>query len=601
MNRLTGKLAAAASALVLAINLFGLNAYAETKKSKDKKDDSSVSETEKSNDSKSDKKKDKDKNKDKDSSSEEEQEPEEEIDPEAAEREKENFHRSGAWGYTMLPDNTVSISKYYGDSVHPAVPSTIDGFDVTAISGGWYTDESGNILIYGNIHNITFDETNMISGSSVYSPFSGNKAIVEVTIPDSVKYIGAIAFKGCKKLQKVNFGSGVQVIGNNCFEDCAALETIAVPASVTYVDLKAFSGCTALTAASLPNAHLEPYIFENCTALTSVTLGKTDSIPQFMFSGCTALAEIAVPSGTEKICDSAFEGCTALKAASLPDSLKEIHNNSFAGCVSLDSVQMSSNIEAIGNNAFADCPIQKLVLPDTLTKIGKAAFGMTADGRPVESFKLLCSELSPARSYAENNGLTFEIVNGELPKVTVSTAETPLDDSSQGGPGDVLDSDLMYKLLLVIIGVTSVSIVAAIILIIKNHKLGDTPESEDYFPSDDFDEEQDLDAAEYDRYSENDMNYPADGYAEGGYPGGSYPADGYTDGSYPADGYGYSEDYDEYNDLDAFDDLGSKGYSGGGSADNYFEPGRDIYRPGNDDGGYSYRPEDFMPKDPNGK
>jgi hypothetical protein len=206
---------------------------------------------------------------------------------------------------------------------------------------------------------------------------------------------------------------------------------------------------------------------------------------------------------------------------------------------------------------------------------------MTSDGQPVEGFKLVCPELSAAQSYAENNSLPFETVSGELPKVTVSTAETPVSDSSQGETGDVLDSDLMYKLLLAVIGVTAVSIVAAIVLIIKNHKLGDTPESEDYFPSDDFDEGHDLDASEYDKYTAEDGGYPENG--------------GYTDGGkqYPADGY----DYDAYNDLDAFDDLGSKDYAGDDSADNYFEPGRDIYRPGNeDDGGYSYRPEDFMPK-----
>ncbi|MCR5123184.1 MAG: leucine-rich repeat domain-containing protein [Ruminococcus sp.] len=523
MKNLIGKLAAAASAFVLAVGCLAIDVSADNNSNNGNNGEensasasASASDSgengDQENKSKKKKKKKTDSKESTDSAAEEETPPADTLAGDVAEneRDKENFHRSGAWGYVLLPDNTASISKYYGDSTHPGIPAEVDGFTVSAISGGWYTDDEGTVIIYGNVHGITYDETGMISGSTVYSPFSGNKSITEVTIPDSVKYVGAIAFKGCKKLKKVTMGSGVKVIGNNCFEKCESLKSIELPNSLEYIDLRAFSDCTALEKITLPAAYLEPQIFENCTALESVNLAAYDTLPQFLFAGCSALTEVTVPNGTRVISEGAFQNCLGLETVKLPDSLKEIHNNAFAGCTCLKEVQMGSQVEAIGTNAFADCPIERLALPDSLTKIGKQAFGMTADGQTIGGFTVVCPEYSPAQSYAETNELAVETVKGELPKLyTNETAETSTDEVSvpdeteseeQTEDGeqpasampDPLDSDLMYKLLMVIIGVTVVSIIAAIILIVKNHRLGDTPESEDYFPSDDYDDEPDF-------------------------------------------------------------------------------------------------------------
>ena len=581
MHKLFGRIAAAASALVLAMNCLALGVSAEgEKKTKKSRNESSAAETvedgsEESEDGskeKSKKEKDKDKHKDKDSSESEDsageetgEDAEEEYeDEEETDAKKENFHRSGAWGYTLLPDNTVSISKYYGDSVHPGVPSEIDGFTVTALSGGWYIDETGNILIYGNIHGLKYDDTGMISGSSVYSPFSKNSSIVEVTIPDTVKYIGAISFKGCKKLKKVNLGSGVQVIGNNCFEGCTSLEGIALPEGVKYIDQMAFSGCTALTQISVPETHLEASVFRGCTSLAKAVLGRTDTIPQLTFSGCTALTEVALPDGLQSVDNSAFEGCTSLVSVTLPDSVKEIRNNAFAGCTSLQGVKMSGTVESIGNSAFADCPITELALPETLTRIGKTAFGMTADGAPMEGFKLICPEYSPAQSYAQNNSLAFETVEGgSMPAVTTAKEEEPESQPGEEQP-DPLDSDLMFKLLLVIIGVTALSVITAIVLIIKNHSLGDAPESEEYFPSDDFDEDQDLDDGERSRWNDGGYYPDAQGYDD---MQGYAEPQGYDDmqGYQEAPGYSDMPDYPASQsypgDIGFYDEPSGSGYA----------------------------------------
>lgn len=59
----------------------------------------------------------------------------------------------------------------------------------------------------------------------------------------------------------------------------------------------------------------------------------------------------------------------------LPDTITKIGNNAFAGCARLLSVAMPEGIQSIGNNAFAGCSIMtKAKVPAGVTSIGLEAF-----------------------------------------------------------------------------------------------------------------------------------------------------------------------------------------------------------------------------------
>ena len=417
--------------------------------------------------------KDKTKNKDTDTESistetdSESEDEEVEIDEEDASRDRENFHRNGAWGYTVLADDTAAICKYYGDSKHPGVPSEIDGHTVTALSGGWLLNGTGELLLYGNIHGVTYNDDGSINGSAVYSPFSKNKSIVEITLPDSVRFVGAIAFKGCRKLKKVKFGKNVELIGNNCFECCTSLEKIELPDTVTYIDQQAFKDCTSLSQLSMPGAHCEGAVFQGCTALGEVSLGAMDSVPQYMFNGCTGLTAVTIPEGVSSIGDSAFAGCTALTSVSLPESVTAVYNNAFSGCTSLTQVRIGAKTDTIGSRAFADCPIKNFFAPESLIRIGEAAFGMTADGKPLEGFVLSCPQYAPAQSYAEKNSLQVETIAAD-PEPESPGADTAEELAEQPAVIQLADEDAVFKITLGALAVTALAVIIAIILMVKN-------------------------------------------------------------------------------------------------------------------------------------
>ena len=147
-----------------------------------------------------------------------------------------------------------------------------------------------------------------------------------------------------------------------------------------------------------------------CTSVDGMLLNKEKTI----LYACPPANEgnkgvIVVPDTVEIIADKAFGGCTKIKEIILPTSLKTIGEKAFADCKALKKLVLPDGIETIGKEAFLRCgkltnaglkgstkkgyayefpweeeiienafsgmnKLQKVVLPETITKIGKGAF-----------------------------------------------------------------------------------------------------------------------------------------------------------------------------------------------------------------------------------
>ena len=69
------------------------------------------------------------------------------------------------------------------------------------------------------------DNTTGIIGKS----FTSNKHLEKVVLPDSVKWIGADAFKGCGALRSINIPEKVTDIYGCAFLNCTKLKSITIP------------------------------------------------------------------------------------------------------------------------------------------------------------------------------------------------------------------------------------------------------------------------------------------------------------------------------------------------------------------------------------
>ena len=158
--------------------------------------------------------------------------------------------------------------------------------------------------------------------------FSGCAALQEITIPASVRSIGANAFDNCAKLVNVSVqeGSGFYSDLDGVLFSADKTRIVrfpqgrrdgsyAIPESVRYVGANAFRHCGKLREITIPDSviSIEDFAFFDCAALTSLAI--PDSVRAigagaFSFS---ALQSVTIPDSVVSIGALAFEPCENLR------------------------------------------------------------------------------------------------------------------------------------------------------------------------------------------------------------------------------------------------------------------------------------------------
>ena len=249
--------------------------------------------------------------------------------------------------------------------------------------------------------------------------FANCTQLTGVAIPDSVTAIYDWAFEGCTSLSALTVGKGVTSLGNGVFHRCTALKQVTLPDSVEYTGYGTFEGCTALTAVTLPKGiwSVENGTFRDCTALAEVTLPDgVQYLGYGAFENCTSLTSITIPQNVSTIQDDTFLGCTGLTgfvvsenntnycnddqgilydkdmyalirvpaafsgSYTAPAGLRRISMYAFADCTGLTEAVLANDVTYIENYAFYNCStLASVTIGKNVTSIGDYAFyGCTA-------------------------------------------------------------------------------------------------------------------------------------------------------------------------------------------------------------------------------
>ncbi len=83
--------------------------------------------------------------------------------------------------------------------------------------------------------------------------FSGDSAIGQVILPDTLEKIGENAFKDCTGLQEISIPASVDTVPEGAFQGCTGLTHVRLEEGVTKIDANAFSGCNSLQTIVLPD------------------------------------------------------------------------------------------------------------------------------------------------------------------------------------------------------------------------------------------------------------------------------------------------------------------------------------------------------------
>ncbi|MFI3330157.1 MAG: leucine-rich repeat protein [bacterium] len=237
---------------------------------------------------------------------------------------------------------------------------------------GWYTDQEYT----NNIDTLT----NITSNINLYASYEKYSIGLLYTTIDNQYYVSGLGTVGHSEIYIPSKIDGLEVVGiaKTAFLNKSSLVNITIPDSVTFIGEAAFANCTALTSIVIPNSvtSIGDATFYNCTALTRVTLpnGLT-SISDSMFDNCSALTSIEIPESVTSIDDGAFKWCASLTSIIIPSSVTSIGEDVFHNCTSLTSIEIPSSVTSIGDDTFHNCTsLTSVILPDTITSIGESAF-----------------------------------------------------------------------------------------------------------------------------------------------------------------------------------------------------------------------------------
>lgn len=339
------------------------------------------------------------------------------------------------WGFKKQEDGTLIITSYKGTRTDIIVPSTIGKDAVTAI---------GELAFSPNASGLKREQAEF------------RQTISRIKLPDSIKSIGAGAFRFCEALSEINIPDSVAEIGDEAFIYCSGLTEIIIPETVKKIGNSMFAGCTGLCSVKLPEstAEIGDNMFSNCRSLKSITLPdsirrigdrafsscmgltKLDipdgvaGIGRQAFSYCSGLTELVVPDTVTEIGNGAFEWCTELRSVTLPESISEIGNYTFTRCDALQSIKLPAAVQSIKMGAFSGChSLREIVVPEGVTEIGHDAFADCGELKTVvipatvnvivnagdntvfngsNSVTVIAEPGSFAEAYCKNNNISFK-------------------------------------------------------------------------------------------------------------------------------------------------------------------------------------------------
>ena len=261
--------------------------------------------------------------------------------------------------------------------------------------------------------------------------------INQFMIPEGVKVIEKGTFKNCINLKNVTFPSGLLYLKENSFTNCG-FERLDIPNTIIKVDKHAFSHNENLKEVILNNTtQIENNAFYRCTII-DVFLTSNDGIDSGAFygssinrlvyedgttdintlRGLSSLKYVRIPStvikvknmhdmrmaesvelseGIKEISDYAFRGFYNITNVTIPSSIERIGIGAFSECNKIESVILNDGVKIIGDYAFKDSPIDCLVIPKSVKRVGYRAFYNT------ETVRICCNIFEWESSNVFNN------------------------------------------------------------------------------------------------------------------------------------------------------------------------------------------------------
>ena len=299
------------------------------------------------------------------------------------------------------PTAGETVAEYTGDYVIPTaieyngksypVSTLKSAFKNTGVHSVEISDGAAIQIARGcfqNCTNLVSAKLNSDLPKFLGDIFNGCTSLTSINIPASVTDVTSNAFKGCTALTTITIdeSSEALALGREAFGEVPAVEHLIMNRPIattkyTEQDAKPFRGATALKKVEIGGTctALTDVYFENCTALSDVTITSDfTSFGSRVFAN-TAIAEFTMPAKVTAVSGSMFENTKALTKVVLNEGITSISSMAFSG-TSLKDINFPSTLTSIGQMAFSKANLTgEVVLPEGLKSIDAQAFANNAN------------------------------------------------------------------------------------------------------------------------------------------------------------------------------------------------------------------------------
>ena len=295
-------------------------------------------------------------------------------------------------GTVTVPETVTKIGEGAFSGVEGlktiVIPSTVKEIAANAFS---YNTTLENVIMQEGVTKIG------------YSAFKKCTSLQKIDMPQSLNDIGEESFSVCSSLKYIKLPDNVKNIENLVFQYCTGLEKIELPKNLVGIGYSAFRGCESLKSLYLPASvnSIEPSAFSQTASLTDIQIdsnNKSYAVSNGIIYDINKTKIVFVSALNKnvtslKIEDTVqdlsgtqlFSNCSNLQEVILPSSLKAFIGNVFEGRDYINKITISSSNQnfIVQDNMllskdgtklyYATRNRQVLNVPDSVKEIGLAA------------------------------------------------------------------------------------------------------------------------------------------------------------------------------------------------------------------------------------
>ncbi len=231
-----------------------------------------------------------------------------------------------------------------------------------------------------------------------YRAFERCTSLTEVEFGSSVRVLGEYAFANCTALPYVRLPGTVDTVDTRTFESCDSLKYNYYGKELRYLpgENSEYEYLVSFVYYSFEKADLHP----DTRVIANKAFGILKNLKELSIDGegryLTSAGNCIIDkeSGTlvagintsvipddgsiKEIGDYAFYNMREFRMTSLPSGINRIGNSAFAYCMSLECIELNPELVSVGDSAFEDCGLSTVSFGDMIETIGNNAFSFNS-------------------------------------------------------------------------------------------------------------------------------------------------------------------------------------------------------------------------------